>query len=174
LVGGAILVVPIATPSPAVATVVKPPGKWYNFFNGSELVGDRNCSVSLSEIPVFIRGGRIVPSYSNAALSTNEILATPITLHIALDEDGKTSGSLYLDDGETHKFLEGEYLHKRFEFSHGVLNVSTQGGTVPKRLAEMRLERLIFYGAEIREKNVSAALAKDFVISQDEIGKVDL
>jgi alpha-glucosidase (family GH31 glycosyl hydrolase) len=168
LVGGALLVVPVVGSARAAVTIVTPPGRWYNFFNGSELIEDGNHFVELSEIPVYIRGGKIVPAYSRSALSTKEILATPITLHIALDADGRASGSLYLDDGETHAFLAGEYLNKRFEFADGVLTGSTIGGTIPERLTGIRVERLVFYGAERREVNVKANLAEDFVIRPDE------
>jgi alpha 1,3-glucosidase len=167
LVANSILVVPIATPSPARVTVIKPPGRWYRFFNGTELTKDVNLSVPLSDIPVYIRGGKIVPIYSRYALSTKEILTTPITLHIALDENGHAEGDLYLDDGETHAFLTGQYLQKRFEFSNGALRSFTEGGTIPDKLAGIRLERLVIYDAVRTQRSVNQSLADDFVIERE-------
>lgn len=37
----------------------------------------------------------------------------PFTLIVALDEGGKASGDLYLDDGHSFAFTKGAYLHRR-------------------------------------------------------------
>jgi alpha 1,3-glucosidase len=171
LVGNSLLVVPVVSSSPAVVSVVKPPGKWYNFFNQSELSESMNYSVrSTKEIVVFIRGGKIVPAYSKSARSTKEILATPITLHIALDEENSAQGELYLDDGETHGFLEGKYLQNSFEFGGGVLKVKANGEGIPEQLLGMRIDRLVFYGGMVTEINVNLSLAKDSRFEIQEVG----
>jgi alpha-glucosidase (family GH31 glycosyl hydrolase) len=167
IVGNSILVVPIVTPKPLEVFVMKPPGKWYDFFNGRELVKSGNVSVSLSEIPVFIRGGKIVPMYTKTAMSTKEILATPITLLIALDERGKAFGNLYLDDGETNLFMEGEYLQKSFAFENGILTSKTFGKKVPEVIAQMRIDRVIVYGDRKIVWKANVKIADEFTIGPE-------
>jgi alpha-glucosidase (family GH31 glycosyl hydrolase) len=171
LVGGALLVAPAIAPRPMAVLVVKPPGKWYSFVDGIELVADANLAVGLSEVPVYIRGGRIVPAYTKSAMTTQEILATPITLHIALDEKGTAVGSLYLDDGETHKFLEGEFLKKTFTFADGVLS-STTTGKVPEQLAAMIIDQLVFYSKEKVARKVDVRLVEEFSVKVDDLEPV--
>jgi alpha 1,3-glucosidase len=164
LVANALLVAPVAAPVPATVEIVKPPGRWFRFSDGIELAASVNVTVLLDEIPVFIRGGKIVPAYTKAALSTKEILATPITLHVALDEHGRANGTLYLDDGETHRFMDGEYLLKRFYFANGVLSSKTAGRSVPQGLVGMRIDRVVIYNQIKRVWWVNVALTDEFVI----------
>jgi hypothetical protein len=37
----------------------------------------------------------------------------PYTLVVALDEQGKALGDLYIDDGRSFAFTQGHYLHRR-------------------------------------------------------------
>uniref|UniRef100_A0A8C4TN34 alpha-glucosidase n=1 Tax=Falco tinnunculus TaxID=100819 RepID=A0A8C4TN34_FALTI len=54
----------------------------------------------LSKIPLFIRGGYILPEQAPATTTTKSRL-NPFGLIIALDEQGEASGSLFWDDGDS-------------------------------------------------------------------------
>ena len=65
LLGDALLVAPVETRGATSRSVVKPPGRWFNFFTGEELQGEAGAAVTvqaaLTELPLFIREGALVP-----------------------------------------------------------------------------------------------------------------
>ncbi|MCJ1309619.1 hypothetical protein MMC25_003279 [Agyrium rufum] len=54
----------------------------------------------LGHIPVYIRGGNVIPM-QDVAMTTRDARNTPWSLLVALSMEGTASGSLYLDDGES-------------------------------------------------------------------------
>uniref|UniRef100_A0A8C7A103 alpha-glucosidase n=1 Tax=Nothoprocta perdicaria TaxID=30464 RepID=A0A8C7A103_NOTPE len=54
----------------------------------------------LSKIPLFLRGGYILPTQAPATTTTRSRL-NPFGLTIALDDQGEASGSLFWDDGDS-------------------------------------------------------------------------
>lgn len=56
---------------------------------------------ALHQIPLFIRGGSIIPTRERRRRSSPLMKLDPFTLRIALDKKGSAQGELYLDDGET-------------------------------------------------------------------------
>lgn len=109
LLGPALMVVPVLQP---LATTVNGvfPGlddgeKWYDWY--TQTVVDyaqpgvnTTIDAPLGHIPVFIRGGNVIPM-QQPALTTREARNTPWSLIVALDKKGNASGSLYMDDGES-------------------------------------------------------------------------
>jgi alpha 1,3-glucosidase len=61
-------------------------------------------------VPVFQRGGSIVPTRERARRSTASMKADPYTLHVALDPSGGASGELYMDDGDSEAYEQGAFL----------------------------------------------------------------
>uniref|UniRef100_A0A8D2QC49 P-type domain-containing protein n=1 Tax=Zonotrichia albicollis TaxID=44394 RepID=A0A8D2QC49_ZONAL len=57
-------------------------------------------SAPLNKIPLYIRGGNILPQQAPATTTTESRL-NPFELLIALDEQGEASGSLFWDDGDS-------------------------------------------------------------------------
>jgi alpha 1,3-glucosidase len=125
IVANALLVVPEMSNAAWPLTVVKPPGIWYHFVNGTLLVESVNTTVPIDEIMVYIHGGRIVASWSKVGGSTKETVKSSLVLHIALDERNEAQGLLYLDDGETYKYIRGEYLEKQFTIRGSVLTAAS-------------------------------------------------
>ncbi|KAM4672049.1 sucrase-isomaltase, intestinal-like [Amazona ochrocephala] len=75
----------------------------------------------LSKIPLFIRGGYILPEQAPAITTTKSRL-NPFRLIIALDEQGKASGSLFWDDGDSIDTIEKEnYFLAKYTYSKGHL-----------------------------------------------------
>jgi alpha-glucosidase len=78
--------------------------RWYDWYNQSAVaVGvGRGSNVSLDSplghIPVFVRGGYILPM-QEPALTTAAGRRTPWSVLVALDEHQAAQGELYLDDG---------------------------------------------------------------------------
>jgi hypothetical protein len=113
LFGDSLLVSPVIGEAQTVVEVEKPPGVWYDFWTGRELTKSANVSVSMNDIPVYIRGGKIVPWYAKPIRTTIETIVTPMTLVIAVGEDGTAEGSVYLDDGTTfNATLNNIFVHR--------------------------------------------------------------
>ena len=51
----------------------------------------------------------------------------PYTLVVVLGKDGKSEGSLYVDDGENFYFHNGAYIHRKFVFSGTSLSSENVG-----------------------------------------------
>jgi alpha-glucosidase len=79
---------------------------WYDWYTGekaTEGVGPgENVTIAapLDHIPVFVRGGSVVPM-QEPGMTTAESRRNPWGLVVALDKDGAAEGDLYLDDGES-------------------------------------------------------------------------
>lgn len=55
--------------------------------------------VGITDIPLHIRGGTILPMRSSSAMTTTELRTRDFNLVVAPGLDGKATGQLYLDDG---------------------------------------------------------------------------
>jgi alpha-glucosidase (family GH31 glycosyl hydrolase) len=133
VLGDSLLVFPVLDANSTHVDVVKPPGVWYDFFTGEAIKGDFVKEVSLDEIAVFVRGGRIVPLYRTPGQATLNTITTPLTLLIAGDANGYAEGSLYLDDGVSYEYEEGKFVHRNYTFNNGILK-STKGDRAEKEI----------------------------------------
>eukprot|EP00492_Amphilonche_elongata_P004975 TRINITY_DN566_c0_g1_i2.p2 TRINITY_DN566_c0_g1~~TRINITY_DN566_c0_g1_i2.p2 ORF type:complete len:148 (-),score=13.98 TRINITY_DN566_c0_g1_i2:12-455(-) len=69
------------------------------------------------EIPVFYRGGYIIPEKHRKRRSSEQMKEDPYTLVIAASKSNFASGFLYLDDGSSLDYMRNEYELRRFEYS---------------------------------------------------------
>ncbi|KAI3322938.1 glycoside hydrolase family 31 protein [Xylariaceae sp. AK1471] len=109
LLGGAIMVTPVleqgATTVDGVFPGVGSGTIWYDWYNQTAVTGvasGQNVTIDapLGHIPVYVRGGHVVPMHE-PGLTTAAVRASPWSLLVALDGKGEASGGLYLDDGES-------------------------------------------------------------------------
>jgi alpha 1,3-glucosidase len=122
ILGESLLVVPVVEENAGSVEIVKPPGYWYDLYTGQILKESMNRSVTLDEVPVYVRGGRIVPLYNSSTAETAlTTIVTPLTLVIGLNEKNESEGSLYLDDGVSYDFESGKFVHRNFTFENKVL-----------------------------------------------------
>ena len=106
--GPAILVTPVLAQGMTTVSGVFPGvGKgdiyydWYTLAQVDASPGQNVTIVApLGHIPVYVRGGNILPM-QQPAMTTAVARNTPWSLLVALSEEGSASGSLYLDDGES-------------------------------------------------------------------------
>lgn len=106
--GPSILVTPVLEQGATTVDGVFPGnGKdecYYDWYTQSpvprSLTGNVTISAPLGHIPVYIRGGAILPTQP-MALTTREARTLPWSVYVALDTTGSASGYLYLDDGES-------------------------------------------------------------------------
>jgi alpha-glucosidase len=108
LLGPSIMVVPVL--EPLVDTVkgvfpgIKQGEVWYDWYTQTAVHAQPGVNTTipapLGHIPVFVRGGSILPM-QEPALTTRDARNTPWSLLASLSNKGTASGELYLDDGES-------------------------------------------------------------------------
>ncbi|XP_071275704.1 neutral alpha-glucosidase AB isoform X2 [Agelaius tricolor] len=82
--------------------------------------------VTLSTIPVFQRGGTVIPRQDRPRRSTEAMKNDPFTLYVALSPQGTAQGDLYLDDGVSFDYAtKNAFLHRHFSFANGTLTSSS-------------------------------------------------
>lgn len=156
MLGPGILVKPISHAGASEVDLTLPVGAlWYEALAGQSLKVQKpgqlvTTTVSIEAIPVFYKGGAIVPRRDRPRRSTATMAADPFTLVVALDESGKAEGDLYLDDGHSFAFTKGAYLHRRFVFADGHLVNSAApqpAGTPASKLdSKLLIEKVIILG----------------------------
>ncbi|KAF4933811.1 Alpha-glucosidase [Colletotrichum fructicola] len=133
LLGPAVLITPCLVQGATTVDGVFPGvGKgtvWYDWYNQSAITGvtsGQNVTIDapLGHIPVYLRGGYVIPT-QEPGKTTTESRANPWGLLVALDSEGGAQGNLYVDDGES---LEQEAtLTVELTALDGVLKASPSG-----------------------------------------------
>lgn len=91
--------------------------------------------IPYTEIPVHVRGGRIVALRERGALTTARVRREDFELLIAPGEDGWAEGEVYVDDGES-LVQEGGGTEVWFRYGEGVLEM---GGRFGYELGEVKI-----------------------------------
>lgn len=118
LFGSSLLVKPV-TSSGQGDVIVYFPGNssqiWYDFDTFKIHQGGISDAIPtpMDKIPVFIRGGSIIPIKERIRRASSLMAKDPYTLIIALDDEGKAEGELYIDDGHTNDYKIGRYIQSR-------------------------------------------------------------
>ena len=110
-----LMICPVVYNGSTEVNITKPDGRWYSFSTGKELLSSERVSATLAEIPIFIKGGTIIPYFTESKTNVKDQFTQNIQLVVAVDENEYAKGDLYLDDGETLKY-EKEHIYAEFEF----------------------------------------------------------
>jgi len=121
LLAPSLLVKPVTKPSQRTLTVYFPQNSvWYETVTGEMYGGGmeiNNINAPLERLPVFQRGGSIIPRRERMRRSSQLTHNDPFTLVITLDPHGSSDGWLYLDDGHSLSFRDGAFILRRFHMS---------------------------------------------------------
>src|SRR5688500_1850269 len=111
--GAGILVAPVLRPEVAHRGVFLPAGDWYDFWTGQRHTGSRGIGVpvTLSSIPIFIRGGAFVFGQP-VVQHTGEMAGKP--LQVTLFPGGNSERWLYEDAGNGFEYQRGGFARRRF------------------------------------------------------------
>lgn len=138
--GDSILVSPVLDSGLTSVDAYFPDDIFYDWYTGKPVRGHgANITIndiSITDIPVHIRGGSIIPLRASSANTTKELRQKPFQILIAPGLDGKATGSLYLDDGESLEQKPGTTLHVDFLFSNGQLHVTGDFGHYSDTIVE--------------------------------------
>ncbi|XP_068045833.1 sucrase-isomaltase, intestinal-like [Anomalospiza imberbis] len=124
--GPAFMIAPVLEEATRSVSVYFPEAQWFDYYTGFEVPSAWKktyvtVSAPLNKIPLYIRGGYILPRQAPATTTTESRL-NPFGLIIALDEQGQASGSLFWDDGDSIDTIEKEnYFLAKYTFSNGSL-----------------------------------------------------
>ena len=103
--GDALMISPVIDDDAYEVEFYMPDDIFYNFWTHKSVRGEgKNILVEdqgLADIPVHIRGGKILPLRTESANTTSQLKKKSFELVVAPGLDGKAEGSLYLDDGES-------------------------------------------------------------------------
>ncbi|KAM0433413.1 hypothetical protein ACHAPT_004291 [Fusarium lateritium] len=123
--GDSVLVSPVVDDDSQSVTFYLPDDLFYDFWTHRPVRGQGQAvtldNVGFDEIPVYIRGGSIVPLRNESASTTTELREKNFELIIAQDRDGYAEGSLYLDDGES---IEGKSSEIKFVWQDNILTAN--------------------------------------------------
>uniref|UniRef100_A0A674D0R4 Neutral alpha-glucosidase AB n=1 Tax=Salmo trutta TaxID=8032 RepID=A0A674D0R4_SALTR len=127
LLGRDLLVHPV-TEEGARGVTAYLPGKgevWFDVHTFQKHNGAQNLyiPVTISSIPVFQRGGSIIPRKARVRRSSSCMEHDPYTLFVALSPKRFAQGELYIDDGHTFNFdKQKQFIHRRFSFANNALS----------------------------------------------------
>eukprot|EP01113_Clastostelium_recurvatum_P019242 TRINITY_DN2271_c0_g1_i2.p1 TRINITY_DN2271_c0_g1~~TRINITY_DN2271_c0_g1_i2.p1 ORF type:complete len:965 (-),score=270.56 TRINITY_DN2271_c0_g1_i2:59-2953(-) len=131
---------------------------WYDYLSHTKHAGGQTLDVStpLEKIPVFQRGGSIIPKKERVRRSSSQMTNDPYTIQIALNAKGAAEGSLYIDDGHSFDYKKGQYHLRNFTFSDNKFkSVSVGSNTCRECGAQAAVERVVVIGAASRPNKVT-------------------
>ncbi|OCT68743.1 neutral alpha-glucosidase C [Xenopus laevis] len=152
MLGSALLVVPVLAPGVSALDVLFPGSgeRWYNFRKYECMRGPhrKKIKVTLDEIPVFQRGGSIIPLHTRVGKSTGWMDGFPYELRVALDSKGFAEGELFLDDGHSFNYIrDSMFTHRKFALQKNVLS-SSSADSKGKYQSESIVERVQLMGVK--------------------------
>ncbi|OAA71376.1 glycoside hydrolase family 31 protein [Cordyceps fumosorosea ARSEF 2679] len=125
--GPALLVAPVVEESSTEARFYLPRDVFYDFYTHERVLGEGEVVTredqQLDDIPLFWRGGSVVPVRVRAGMTTAEVRGQDFELLVAPDAEGAAEGSLYLDDGESED-QRGRVTRVDFAYEGGVLRAN--------------------------------------------------
>jgi len=163
--GPALLVNPVTATGATSRSVYLPAGTWYDFWTGSTTTGGSmsTASAPLSQIPLFVRAGSIVPMGPNIQYATQS--ADPLEIRVYKGQNG--SFTLYEDGGDTYDYESGQYAQIPFSW-----NESSQQLTIGARtgsysgMATSRTFNLVWVGSN-HGAGVGVTATPDQVVRYD-------
>uniref|UniRef100_A0A674MBP5 Glucosidase II alpha subunit n=1 Tax=Takifugu rubripes TaxID=31033 RepID=A0A674MBP5_TAKRU len=103
------------------------PGKdevWYDIHTFKKHNGGQNLyiPVTISSIPVFQRGGSIIPKKLRVRRSSTCMEHDPYTLYVALGNQNTAEGEIYIDDGYTFNYEKKEFIHRKISMANNIIS----------------------------------------------------
>jgi alpha-D-xyloside xylohydrolase len=127
--GPALLVNPVTTMGATSRSVYLPAGTWFDFWDGSTVTGGNTtmASAPLSELPLYVRGGSIVPMGPMIQYATQSV--DPLEVRVYPGQDA--SFTLYEDEGDTYNYETGKYSTIQFTWSDSAkqLTIGARNGS---------------------------------------------
>jgi alpha-glucosidase len=172
LFGDALLIAPVLEPGQTARHVYLPRGTWVDWHTGTRHAGEQfvTTGAPLDRIPIFARGGRIIPTYATPPPSTMDHFPDVLDLNVIIpDEEGEFYSQLHEDDGISHAYLNGHFLRTVFGVTRKRNRIHISSKVAGAAFPEFRRRRLrlAFHGVPFR------AVDLDGVETQPHGGRVE-
>ncbi|XP_028409802.1 neutral alpha-glucosidase AB-like isoform X2 [Dendronephthya gigantea] len=149
LLGRDLLIKPVTTQGQATLDVYLPDKDqlWYDLPGNKFHLGGQTIHVAtpLNMIPVFQRGGSIIPRKERIRRCSSLMTDDPYTLAVALNKKGEAEGKLYMDDGISFDYQKGKYEYREITFKRGKLESKTLDPSAHYETKSW-LERIVILG----------------------------
>ncbi|XP_037807600.1 neutral alpha-glucosidase AB [Lucilia sericata] len=128
---------------------------WYDVDNlqKHDKVGKETIQVDEYKIPVYQRGGSIVPKKERIRRAATLMKNDPYTLIVCLDRNGKAEGTLYLDDEKSFDYRQGKYVYVNYKFDGSKL--TNHFVQAPNYDSKSWIERIVIAGLERQPKSAT-------------------
>jgi alpha-glucosidase (family GH31 glycosyl hydrolase) len=147
--GSNLLIAPVISQYHLMKSVYFPrTERWFDYYTGEEQnsLGEISVPAPLNHLPLFIRGGAIIP-HQQSAMNTVLSRKKPMYLVIALDSKEKARGDLFWDDGESiDTYQTSRYNYFIFAFNSQRLTLEPWTYNYPEMGREVKLEEIKMFG----------------------------
>lgn len=117
--GDSLYIVPVHHPGEGGRFLYMPKGHWYSLWTDAPAPTQEEevwVSTPLKHIPVFVRGGRIIPRWP-VQQYVGQIPIPPCTYDLWWAPETETESTHYEDTGDGVSYREGNYLLHRFHYT---------------------------------------------------------
>jgi alpha-D-xyloside xylohydrolase len=163
--GPALLVNPVTAMGATSRSVYLPAGSWYDFWTGSTTTGGTttNANAPLSQIPIYVKGGSIVPMGPMIQYATQS--ADPLEIRVYPGADA--SFTIYEDEGDTYNYETGKYTQIPLSWSNTAktLTIGARTGSYTG-MPTTRTFNVVFVGAN-HGSGLAVTAAPDQVVKYD-------
>ncbi|XP_069116390.1 neutral alpha-glucosidase AB-like isoform X2 [Argopecten irradians] len=172
LLGSYLLVKPI-TEAGGTGTTVYFPGQnevWYDILTLEKFNGGASTYVNaaLEKIPVFQRGGSIIPRKMRSRRSSGLMHNDPFTFIVCLDQKGQAAGDIYVDEYDSFRYQSGKFILKKLTFKNNVFESSTADPNGTLETKEW-IERIVIVGYSQKPKAATLKSGKNTIMSLDTV-----
>ncbi|KAJ7042059.1 alpha-glucosidase [Mycena alexandri] len=128
--GDSILVSPVTEENSTSVSIYLPKDIFYDFLTLEPIHGAGSqvqlTNISFTEIPVYIKGGAVLPLRAESTMTTTELRETDFEFIVAPGTDGTASGQLYIDDGVS--VTQAKQTEVAMSYKAGTLSVTGSFG----------------------------------------------
>lgn len=129
LFGPSVMVAPVTIENSTTTHVYMPDDVLYDFWTGRKVsdttgVWKTLTDIPYTSIPLYYKGGSVVPQRASSASTTTELRTINFVLVVAPGVDGSASGSLYLDDGVSIEQKATSFIKFTYSRSRNTLHMS--------------------------------------------------
>lgn len=120
---------------------------WYDTddYTKFETAGVQSIDVDTLKIPVYQRGGTIIPKKEIVRKASAHMIDDPVSLFVAIDKAEQASGTLFIDNEKNFDYRRGKFIYLHFTLANGTLSsklIEPTGGYETKS----QIDRILIAG----------------------------
>jgi len=160
MIGNSLLVKPVTKQGQTTTNVVLPGAAdkqvWYDVDTGKQYQASTiQIDTPLEKIPVYQRGGTIIPKKERIRRSSAQMKHDPYTIQIALSADQSAYGELFVDDEHSFNYQKGDFIYKSFTMKGNTLSYQDVNKSSSFR-SNNKVEKIVIYGINNIPKSITA------------------